>query len=85
MVVAGTYGPTTFLRLFKKNFITEIIVDYKTPVFIAHRQKGKKPGQLSVQWNKDKITLCYRRKSSHYCCQVTFTAIDPFYIPRTTS
>ncbi len=36
MVVAGSYGRSAFSQLVKKSFITEIIVDYKTPVFIAH-------------------------------------------------
>jgi nucleotide-binding universal stress UspA family protein len=37
IVVAGSYGRSAFSQVFKKSFITEIIADYKTPVFIAHR------------------------------------------------
>jgi len=37
IVVAGSYGRSAFSQLFKKSFIAEIITDYKTPVFIAHR------------------------------------------------
>lgn len=36
IVVAGSYGRSAFSQLFKKSFITELIKDYKTPVFIAH-------------------------------------------------
>jgi nucleotide-binding universal stress UspA family protein len=37
IIVAGSYGRSAFSQLFKKSFIAEIITDYKTPVFIAHR------------------------------------------------
>jgi len=36
IVIAGSYGRTAVSQLFKKSFMTEIIRDHKTPVFIAH-------------------------------------------------
>lgn len=37
IVIAGSYGRSALSQLFKKSFITEIIIKYKTPVFIAHK------------------------------------------------
>jgi nucleotide-binding universal stress UspA family protein len=37
IVIAGSYGRSAFSQLLKRSFIAEIICDYKTPVFIAHK------------------------------------------------
>jgi len=36
IVVAGSYGRSLVSQLFKESFITQIIKDCKTPVFVAH-------------------------------------------------
>ena len=37
LLVTGAYDRSLFSRLFKKSFAEDIIKDYKTPIFIAHR------------------------------------------------
>jgi hypothetical protein len=37
VLVTGAFGRSSFSRLFKKSFITEIIRDRQLPVFIAHK------------------------------------------------
>jgi nucleotide-binding universal stress UspA family protein len=37
VLVAGAFGRSGLSELFKKSFITEVIKEHRTPVFIAHR------------------------------------------------
>lgn len=37
LLVTGSYGRNAFSELFRKNFVSETIMDHKIPVFIAHK------------------------------------------------
>jgi nucleotide-binding universal stress UspA family protein len=36
VVISGAFNRSVFSQIFKKSFITEVIADYKLPIFIAH-------------------------------------------------
>jgi nucleotide-binding universal stress UspA family protein len=37
LLVAGAYGRSELSNLFKKSFLSEVIEQHKTPVFVAHK------------------------------------------------
>lgn len=37
MLVAGAFGRSVFSELFRKSFISNVIMDHKIPVFVAHK------------------------------------------------
>ncbi|MNH44130.1 hypothetical protein D3C79_1062020 [compost metagenome] len=37
LLIAGAFGRSGLSEFFRRSFISEIIMNYKTPVFIAHK------------------------------------------------